>query len=204
MGEAPSPLLGTFNHYNLWPAIHIGRHFGIDDRALAASIASFRPLSGRLDTVAERDGVRFVCDIRSTAPEVTVAALEAFAESGDGVDFLFLGGVDRQQDYRKLLPALEGSSVRHIVLFPPTGARIRALLGRTPLRDRFAFCEPRSMEEAVRYVYRHAPAGPSVCLMSTGAPSNGGLFAGPEDKVRQFVHWATHLGRERAAEGRDA
>jgi hypothetical protein len=32
--------------------------------------------------------------------------------------------------------------------------------------------------------------------MSTGAPSNGGLFAGPEDKASQFAHFATHLGRD--------
>src|SRR6185295_9904919 len=164
--------------------------------ALAASIQSFHALPGRLETVADKDGVRFVCDIRSTAPEVTVAALDALAQDGDGVDFLFLGGVDRHQDYRTLVPALERSAVRHVVLFPPTGARIRALLQGTPLAGRLAFFEPSSMEEAVRYVYRRAPAGRSVCLMSTAAPSNGGLFAGPDDKARQFAHWATLLGRE--------
>lgn len=193
------PLLGEFNNCNLWPAILVGRAFGIGDAALAASIRSFRALPGRLETVADKDGVRFVCDIRSTAPEVTVAALEALTESGDRVDFLFLGGVERNQDYRTLVPALTRSAVEHIVLFPPTGARIRALLESTPLANRPALFEPRSMEEAVRYVYRRARAGRSVCLMSTAAPSSGGLFSGPEDKSRQFAHWATQLGREEAA-----
>jgi UDP-N-acetylmuramoylalanine--D-glutamate ligase len=197
LGPAPGPLLGEFNNYNLWPAVLVGRLFGIDDAALAASIRSFRPLAGRLETVADRDGVRFICDIRSTAPEVTVAALEALG--GGGVDFLFLGGVDRQQDYRPLVPALERAAVRHVILFPPTGARIRALLESSPLGARLAFFEPASMEEAIRYVYRRAPAAGSICLMSTAAPSTGGLFSGPEDKVRQFTHWATHLGREGAA-----
>jgi UDP-N-acetylmuramoylalanine--D-glutamate ligase len=199
LGDAKGPLLGEFNNYNIWPAILVGRHFGVGDAELAASIRSFRPLAGRLETVAEKDGVRFVCDIRSTAPEVTVAALEALGQSGQSVDFLLLGGVDRRQDYRTLVPALSQSTVRHIILFPPTGARIRALLESTPLVHRLAFFEPSSMEEAIRYVYRRAPAGQSVCLMSTGAPSNGGLFAGPEDKARQFAHFATHLGREREA-----
>jgi len=193
--DAPGPLLGEFNNYNLWPAILIGRHFGIADAAIAASIRSFRPLPGRLEQVADKDGIRFVCDIRSTAPEVTVAALDAHRDNGDDVDFLFLGGVDRQQDYSALLPALERSAVRHILLFPPTGARIRALLESTKLMDRITLFEPRSMEEAMRYVYQRAPAR-SLCLMSTGAPSNGGLFSGPEDKARQFADWATRLGRE--------
>ena len=192
------PLLGEFNNYNLWPAILVGRSFGVADAALAASIRTFRPLPGRLETVADKDGVRFVCDIRSTAPEVTVAALDALAESGDGVDFLLLGGVDRHQDYRALVPALERSSVRHIVLFPPTGARIRALLEGTALAGRLSFFEPSSMEEAIRHVYRTAAPGRAVCLMSTGAPSSGGLFAGPEDKASQFAHWAAHLGRDEA------
>mgnify|MGYP001592676879 CR=1 FL=1 len=148
-----------------------------------------------MEQVAEKDGVRFVCDIRSTAPEVTVAALDAHRESGESVDFLLLGGVDRQQDYSTLLPALERSTVRHILLFPPTGARIRALLESSALADRITLFEPPSMEEAVRYVYQRAPAR-SLCLMSTAAPSNGGLFAGPEDKARQFADWATRLGRE--------
>jgi UDP-N-acetylmuramoylalanine--D-glutamate ligase len=199
LGASRGPLLGAFNNYNVWPAILIGRHFGIGEAELAASIAAFRPLEGRLETVANKDGVRFICDIRSTAPEVTVAALDALTENGDGVDFLFLGGVDRQQDYRVLVPALSRSAVRHIVLFPPTGARIRAVLENSPLASRPSFFEPRSMEEAVRYVYRSAPTGSSVCLMSTAAPSSGGLFSGPEDKARQFAHWAKSLGREEAA-----
>lgn len=199
LGASPGPLIGEFNNYNIWPAILIGRLFGIGDAELAASIRAFRALPGRLETVAEKEGVRFVCDIRSTAPEVTAAALDGLAESGDGVEFLFLGGVDRNQDYRTLLPALERSSVKHIILFPPTGARIRALIEGTPLVDRLAFFEPRSMEEAIRYVYRRATARPSVCLMSTAAPSNGGLFSGPEDKARQFAHFATSLGRQEAS-----
>jgi UDP-N-acetyl-alpha-D-muramoyl-L-alanyl-L-glutamate epimerase len=199
LGGSRGPLQGAFNNYNLWPAILVGRAFGVEDAALAASISSFRALPGRLETVVDKEGVRFVCDIRSTAPEVTVAALEALSEDGQGVDFLFLGGVDRHQDYRTLVPALERSPVRHVVLFPPTGGRIRALLESTPLTNQPALFEPRSMEEAVRYVYRLAPAGRSVCLMSTGAPSSGGLFSGPEDKSRQFAHWATKLGRREAA-----
>ena len=193
------PLLGDFNNYNIWPAILVGRAFGLGDAELAASIRTFRPLEGRLETVADKDGVRFVCDIRSTAPEVTVAALDALSESGDGVCFLLLGGVDRQQDYRTLLPALERSAVRHIILFPPTGARVRSLLGGSLLADRLTFFEPESMEEAIRYVYRNAPAGRSVCLMSTAAPSNGGLFKGPVDKSQQFARWANELGREEAS-----
>ncbi len=188
-----SPLLGEHNHYNIWPAIIIGRHFGIDEPTLAEAIQDFTPLPGRLETVVDKDDVRFVCDIRSTAPEVTVAALDAFDEPG--VDFLFLGGVDRRQDYRVLLPALERSAVGHVVLFPPTGDRIRAHIRDSPLATRITMFDASSMEEAVRYVYRHAPARPSVCLMSTAAPSRGGLFDGPEDKVRQFVHYARELGR---------
>ena len=128
-----------------------------------------------------------------------MAALDALSESGDGVCFLLLGGVDRKQDYRTLLPALERSAVRHIILFPPTGARVRSLLGGSLLADRLTFFEPESMEEAIRYVYRNAPAGRSVCLMSTAAPSNGGLFKGPVDKSQQFARWANELGREEAS-----
>lgn len=193
LAGSASPLLGGFNNYNIWPAIHIGRLFGIPDADLAASIRSFRPLPGRLETVTDKEGLRFVCDIRSTAPEVTVAGLNAFA---DDVKFLFLGGVERQQDYRKLVPALRSSAVEHIILFPPTGARIREVLTETALSKKLTLFEPAGMEEAVRYVYEHAPAGRSVCLMSTAAPSNGGLFKGPEDKARQFAHWSAKLGRE--------
>ncbi len=194
--ERPLPLLGAFNHYNIWPSILVGRAFGVGDADLAAAIRSFRPLPMRLETVVEKDDIRFVCDIRSTAPEVTAAALEALGES---VGFLLLGGVDRNQDYRTLLPALERSAVRHVILFPPTGARIRETLEGSSLAHRFSFFEPASMEEAIRYVYAEAPKGPDVCLMSTAAPSNGGLFAGPDDKAKQFAYWAAHLGRRAEA-----
>ena len=195
LGDHPSPLLGEFNNYNIWPAVLVGRLFGMSDAELAASIRSFRPLPGRLETVADKDGVRFVCDIRSTAPEVTIAALDAVAGQGHPVTFLMLGGVERNQDYRGLIPALERSSVRHILLFPPTGARIRRLLEGTPVARRVAFFEPSSMEQAIRHVYRWASEAHEVCLMSTAAPSSGGLFSSPEDKARQFAYWAKQLGR---------
>jgi UDP-N-acetyl-alpha-D-muramoyl-L-alanyl-L-glutamate epimerase len=194
LGDTRGPLLGDFNHYNIWPSVLVGRMLGIGDDQISEAIRGFRPLRGRLETVADKEGVRFVCDIRSTAPEVTVAALEALDQDGERVDFLLLGGVDRHQDYRTLVPALSRSSVRHVILFPPTGARIRGVLEATELADRLSFFEPESMEEAIRYVYGRA-SDRSVCLMSTGAPSHGGLFRGPDDKARQFARWASELGR---------
>ncbi len=202
--EAPrflssNPLRGDFNHYNLWPAIQIGRHYSVPDQAIANAIESFRPLPGRLETVAKTAAIRFVCDIRSTAPEVTIAALEAF--SGENVRFLFLGGVDRGQDYRKLIPAIVASGVEHLVLFPPTGARIEKCVRDANLAVQLF--RPESMEDAIRYVYDHVASEqveskPCVCLMSTAAPSNGGLFRGPNDKAEQFARWANRLGSEQA------
>jgi UDP-N-acetylmuramoylalanine-D-glutamate ligase len=198
LSDGPGPLLGDFNNYNVWPAIHIGRHFRMSDDDLARAIRSFSALPGRLETVVDKEGIRFICDIRSTAPEVTVAALQAVAQNGDSVHFLLLGGVDRNQDYRSLLPALARSAVQHILLFPPTGMRIGELLRSSNLSSRVKLFEPQSMEDAIRYVYRNAPAGQSVCLMSTGAPSSGGFFHGPEDKAHQFAHFARTLGRSEA------
>ncbi len=187
------PLLGEFNNYNLWPSIWCGRTFGLSDDEIAVAIRSFRPLPGRLETVAETERIRFVCDIRSTAPEVTIAALEALTEDDPGVsrvEFVLLGGVDRQQDYRSLVEPLVRAGVRHVILFPPTGRRIRELLEATDLREPMSLYDASSMADAIAYVDRHAhpPVGrPSICLMSTAAPSTGGLFSGPEDKARQFA-----------------
>ena len=92
---AELPLRGEHNAQNLCGALAALEAFGVRPAPLPDSLAGFRPLAHRLETVAEHDGVLWVNDSISTTPESTMAALASFP--GREV-VLIAGGLDRGQD----------------------------------------------------------------------------------------------------------
>ena len=64
--------------------------------AIADAIRGFRGVPHRLETVTERDGIRWVNDSQATIPMATMAALDAFAPAPL---IVIAGGADKGLDY---------------------------------------------------------------------------------------------------------
>jgi UDP-N-acetylmuramoylalanine--D-glutamate ligase len=160
------PLPGEHNALNLCAALTALEAAGIEPPVdLAQALRAFRPLAHRLETVLERDGIRWVDDSISTTPESTIAAIASFPERSLVV---LGGGQDRGQDYgdlgREL--ALAGATV---IGLPSTGERLleAARAAGVPAGQALLAGD---LAEAVSLARDRAGRG-AVVLLSPAAPS---------------------------------
>ena len=174
MPVAEIPLLGRHNVYNVLAALGIGLAAGLDREALRAAVREFVALPHRLETVAERDGVRYVDDSKSTNPGSVVAALEAFAQPV----VLVAGGKSKRTDFRAMGEAI-ARRAKAVVLIGEAADEIAGVTGgvRTVRAS--------SMDEAVSLAQSLASAG-DVVLLSPGCASFD-MFASAEARGDAFA-----------------
>ncbi len=163
------PLAGRFNLENIKAAIGVVALCGVEQPSIREAIRTFTPLPHRLEAVGTYRGIRFYDDSIATVPDATLAALEAL---GEDVQTLILGGHERNLDFTEFGKRLPGS-VRTVILFPTTGARIwQAIEGQS---GNGSLPEPlfvQDMEQAVEIAYRKTEPG-KICLLSPASPSFG-------------------------------
>lgn len=191
VGDVTLP--GRFNLQNVLAAITVGRVLGVSRDAIARAVHDFRPLAYRLERVGAWRGVTFYDDPLATIPEATIAALDAL---GGEVATVLLGGYDRGLDMSKLARRLRQSEVKTVILFPQSGARIRAAIEReyqgATLPTSF---ETSDMCEAISFTYANTPPG-RICLHSPASPSFG-LFKDYAERGDLFRRYARELGSEK-------
>jgi len=90
---------GRHNVANALAAAIVGDAFDIPADRMGVVLREFEGVPRRLETVAEKDGVRWVNDSASTTPAATIAALDAFA---DRPAVVILGGVAKGADFGQL------------------------------------------------------------------------------------------------------
>lgn len=151
----PAPHLhGAHNRANVEAAWQAVRLFGVGEESARATAAAFLPLAHRLQTVAEKNGVLYVDDSKSTTLDSTAAAVKSFERPVR----LLLGGVFKGGDVATLIPALDGRVVE-IGLFGAARDIFEPVLaGRFPL-----FWEP-DLDKAVRRLTGNSRPGDVVLL----------------------------------------
>jgi UDP-N-acetylmuramoylalanine--D-glutamate ligase len=136
------------------------RLIGVDASAIGTVARTFAGVRHRLETVAERDGVRWINDSQATIPQAAIAALEAF----DSPIVLIAGGKDKGLDYAAFADAI-ASRVRAIVLIGETAHELDGLV-----RDRVPVRRASSMDEAVAVAAEIVQPG-DIVLLSPAAAS---------------------------------
>ena len=127
----------------------------------AEGIRRFRGVPHRLETIADRDGVRWINDSQATIPVAAIAGLEAFAPSPI---VLIAGGQGKGLDYATFADAV-AQRCRAVVLIGETAAELERLI-----RDRIPVQGAASMEQAVTLAAAAARPG-DVVLLSPAATS---------------------------------
>ncbi len=129
-------ILGEHNKYNVACAVEVLRAIGLRDEAIQKGVESFVGVPGRLELVAEKDGVKIYNDTTATTPEATIAALRAVSSKSETLNskqiqnskfetqnsntVLIAGGTDKGLDVRKLAEMIPGYC-KAVVLLPGTG-----------------------------------------------------------------------------------
>ncbi len=178
--EEALPILGPHNLLNAKAALCACAAYGVDVRELVPHLYTFKPLEHRLEPVGTFGGVTFVNDSISTIPQAAIAACQTLQK----VDFLLLGGFDRDIDYTPLVDYMKEQTVPHLLFTGKAGERMMAMMnGISAQKVRYD-----SMEEAFDYLRKHAKSG-NVCLLSPAASSYD-QYKNFEERGRKFKQLA--------------
>jgi UDP-N-acetylmuramoylalanine--D-glutamate ligase len=182
---ADVPLRGRHNLANVLAAAAVAHAAGIEREAMRAAIRAFQGVPHRLETVAERDGVKFVNDSIATAPERSIAALQAYDEPL----VLIAGGRDKHlpmQQWAELIV----HRVRHVVLIGEMSDLVaEAIRAADPTYT--AVSRATSMDDAVAQAARVARGG-DVVLLSPGGTSYD-MYRDFEERGRDFARAVAEL-----------
>ena len=172
-GNAYLPLLprerislrGDHNVSNVLAAFAIGHAAGLKLDDMLEAVEDFRGVPHRLELVRELRGVRWYNDSIATAPERSMAAIQAFDEP----IVLMLGGRDKDLPWADLAQLIH-QRVEHVVLFGEAAGLIeKAVSGRGSGR-RVDLRRAKDLKEAVTQAAQVAEAG-DIVLLSPGGTS---------------------------------
>ena len=183
--EEALPILGPHNLLNAKAALCACVAYGIDVREVVPNLYTFKPLEHRLEPVGTFGGITFVNDSISTIPQAAIAACQTIGK----VDFLLLGGFDRDIDYQPLVDFMREHPVPHLLFTGKAGERMMAMMVKVQTNKvRYA-----TMEEAFEYLKSHSKPG-DVCLLSPAASSYD-QYKNFEERGRKFKQLAMAFGQ---------
>lgn len=181
------PILGPHNLLNAQAALCACVAYGVDVREVLPHLYTFKPLEHRLEPVGTFSGVTFVNDSISTIPQAAMAACQTLGK----VDFLLLGGFDRDIDYKPLVDYLKEHPVPHLLFTGKAGERMRTMMKSRGVASNLVVYH--NMEEAFDYLKMHATPG-DVCLLSPAASSYD-QYKNFEERGRKFKQLAHSFRR---------
>lgn len=176
-----SQLIGEHNKLNYLMAKTAALNLDADVFACQSGLKSFKPIPHRLEKIRTIRGITYIDDAIASQPEAAIAGITACIRQIGPVGCVMLGGQDRDYDFSELVKLLYTLAIPKLVLFPDTGAKIKALFPESYTPEVF---ETSDMSEAVKWTAEHCPSG-SICLLSTASPSYS-LWKDFEEKGELF------------------
>ncbi|MDD5341265.1 MAG: UDP-N-acetylmuramoyl-L-alanine--D-glutamate ligase [Patescibacteria group bacterium] len=171
-------LIGQHNEENILAAITLSLAMKVPISIIRQAIKKYKGLSGRLELVAIKNGVKFYNDTTATAPDALVAALNSF----DKKVVLLAGGTDKKLDFKEAARVIK-KKTKHLILFNGTATeKLIRELRRAKFDNEIILAD--SMSEAFYEAKQMLERG-DIFLLSPGAASFG-LFINEFDRGDQF------------------
>jgi len=178
-------LPGLHNEYNAELAIEVARLLNISDVKIKKALATFSPLSGRLEFLRSINGIKIYNDNSSTTPEATIAALRALGNKKKRNIVLIIGGDKKFLDMSKLLLEIPKFCSK-VVLFKEKGTDlIRAKVFEFKKRGVEVY-EEEGLSSTVKRAFSIAKKGETI-LYSPAFSSFGKYFSNEYDRGDKFM-----------------
>ncbi|MCX6713231.1 MAG: UDP-N-acetylmuramoyl-L-alanine--D-glutamate ligase, partial [Candidatus Vogelbacteria bacterium] len=114
-------LLGEHNRQNIAYAVTVAHLLDVSEGTIKRAVGAFKPVPGRLELVAKKQGISYYNDTTATTPEATLEALKALKGGlslGAGI-ILISGGSDKGMNYRQYVKTVP-KEVKNLILFKDT------------------------------------------------------------------------------------
>jgi len=168
-------LEGRHNIKNTMAAATVARLLGIRKESIRESVANFQGAPHRLEKVLKIHHVQYINDSKATNVNATFYALDSMTTPTVWI----VGGVDKGNDYRPLMPLVR-EKVRAIICLGADNTKILEAFGNAV----DLIVETYAMSEAVKVAYKIAERGDTVLLSPACASFD--LFQNYEDRGNQF------------------
>lgn len=175
-------LEGQHNVKNTMAAATIAKLVGIRKEYIRDSISNFQGAPHRLEKVLKINHVQYINDSKGTNVNSTYYALDSVKTQTVWI----VGGVDKGNDYRSLMPLVR-EKVKAIVCLGMDNTKIKETFGNVV----DLIVETYAMEEAVKVAYKIAERGDTVLLSPACASFD--LFENYEDRGNQFKNCVKNL-----------
>lgn len=182
-------LPGRHNILNALAASATALALGAQAAHIEQGIREFAGLPHRLELVAERKGVRYYNDSKSTTPAATILAIRSFRAP----TWLIVGGYDKQIAFDELFSEIAVRGLRGVTCIGQVGEQLASRMGEVVAQRRLSttvrFCG--SLAPAVEFIAGQAEAG-DVVLLSPGCASYD-QFENYEHRGEEFTRLIREL-----------
>lgn len=175
-------LQGNHNLKNAMAASTVAKLLNIRKATIRESLENFHGVEHRLETVLKIQNVTYVNDSKATNVNATFYALDSMTTPTVWI----LGGIDKGNNYKELLP-LVNEKVKAIICLGLDNEKIINAFGNIVS----VITETYSMKEAVQFAYKLSERGDTVLLSPACASFD--LFENYEDRGRQFKEAVRNL-----------
>ncbi len=168
-------LEGKHNLKNTMAASMAAKLIGIRKQTIRESIENFQGAEHRLEKVLKIGHVQYVNDSKATNVNATYFALDSMSAPTVWI----VGGVDKGNDYKQLMPLVR-EKVKAVICLGVDNSKIKDAFGNVV----DLIVETCAMDEAVKIAYKIAERGDNVLLSPACASFD--LFENYEDRGNQF------------------
>lgn len=168
-------LEGKHNVKNTMAAALAAKLVGIRKETIRNSVMNFQGAPHRLEKVLKIAHVQYINDSKATNVNATFYALDSVSAPIVWI----VGGVDKGNDYRQLMPLVR-EKVKAIICLGADNTKIKETFGNVV----DLMVETFAMEEAVKVAYKIGERGDTVLLSPACASFD--LFKNYEDRGNQF------------------
>lgn len=183
---------GNHNMENLAGVMTVIKALGLDWRKALSFLPSFEQVAHRLQDIGIVEGVRFINDSISTAPEAAISAMKSF----DDNMVVISGGTINQQDYTEYAKFIEANpKVKIAITLFQCGPQIANSIRKYVTRDDFILIEAEKLSDAVERAFEGAKLTKgSLVLFSPTAPSFG-YYKNFMERGQDFINCVKTLAK---------